>query len=166
MVKASKFLVLLGGIVGLLGFFLPFVKADIEGKNLGISAFQVIGGIDIAEEALEDADAPTAEAEAMTADIENMLSDVKTFLYAVYAPALLFTLFGVLGVARRRFGRGLGSLSLLLGLLTLGVWALLFAAAGETDASLGLGAQLLLVTGLGGTVGGLVALVKPDRGAA
>ena len=176
MVKASKFIVLAGGLLGIIGFFLPFISAQIEGKELGVSAFQVIKGIDLAEEVADEA-AAAAKAENAAAagevdkarsDFQDVLGKIKAFLYAVYAPALLMLLFGILGAVKHRFGRGVGVLSLLLGLLTLGVWALLSAAAGEAggEAKLGLGAQLLLATGIGGALGGLVATIKPDRGEA
>ena len=69
-------------------------------------------------------------------------------------------LIGGLGVMRKQFGRVAGTFSLLFGLIGLGIGALLKGAA-EGDSGIGL--TLLLVTGVAGVVGGLIALVKPER---
>ena len=61
---------------------------------------------------------------------------------------------------RKKFGRVAGTFSLLFGLIGLGIGALLKGAA-EGDSGIGL--TLLLVTGVAGVVGGLIALVKPER---
>jgi hypothetical protein len=176
MVKAAKFMVLVAGLAGLIAFFLPFLKAESQGKSASISAFQAVKGIDTA---LEKTDAATAgaaatpEAKSATAEIADVVNKVKAFLYAMYAPALLLFLFGLIGVLKKKFGRGFGVLSLLMGLVALGFWALLFMAAGEANkdstggdvkVALGLGVHLLLVTGILGFLGGITNTVKPDRG--
>lgn len=175
MVKAAKFMVLVAGIAGLIAFFLPFLKAESQGKSASISAFQAVKGIDTALEKTDAAaaGATTAEAKSATAEIADVVNKVKAFLYAMYAPAVLLFLFGLIGVIKKKFGRGFGVLSLLLGLVALGFWALLFMAAGEANkdntasdvkVALGLGVHLLLVTGILGFLGGITATVKPDRG--
>ncbi len=69
-------------------------------------------------------------------------------------------LIGGMGVARKKFGRVAGTFSLLLGFVGLGIAALLKSAA-EGDAGIGL--TMLIVTGLAGIVGGVLALAKPER---
>src|SRR5262245_16829791 len=175
MVKAAKFMVLVAGLLGLIAFFLPFLKAEGQGKSASISAFQAVKGIDTALDATDQAaaSATTAEAKSATAEIADVVNKVKAFLYAMYAPALLLFLFGLVGVLKKKFGRGFGILSLLMGLVALGFWALLFMAAGEANkdstgtdvkVALGLGVHLLLATGILGFLGGITSTVKPDRG--
>lgn len=166
MSKAAKFIVLGAGILGLIGFFLPLVsvqKSGIEGK---LSAFQIVKGIDSAQDVVDDAGAAaagTAAEKKAVADANEALGTIKGIVLALFAPALLLALFGGIGARKKAFGRGFGITSLLLGLLGLGIWAVLSSAA---EGSAGIGLHMLLLTGLGGIVGGLVATVKPDRGMA
>lgn len=132
--KASKLIVFVGGVLGIIAFFLPMVAVDRENFHGTASAFQVVKGLDVGA--------------------------VKTFMMIVFAPALVLSLIGGLGVARKRFGRGAGALSLIVGLVGLGIAALLKSAA-EGDAGVGL--TLLLVTGIAGVVGGVLALARPER---
>lgn len=170
--KASKLVVLAGGLAGLIGFFLPFIAANGDGDAIRASAFELVRGIDRTQESLEE----VARLETLTHDgapqldpshesFEDMLEGVRAFLLLMFAPALLLLAAGGIGVLQGSFGRGLGAFAFLLGAVTLGLWALLRAAAAEADvdATLGAGAQLLVVTGLGGVVGGITALFCPDH---
>jgi hypothetical protein len=163
MSKAAKFIVLGAGILGLIGFFLPLIsvqKSGIEGK---LSAFQIVKGLDSAQDVVGEAHAAagTAEDKAAVAEANEALGAVKGIVLALFVPAFLLALFGGIGAAKKRFGRGLGVTSLLIGLVGLGIWALLSSAA---EGSAGVGLHMLLLTGLGGIGGGLIATVKPDRG--
>ncbi len=162
MTKATKYIVLVAGIVGLVAFFLPLIavqKSGIEGK---LSAYRIVKGIDKADQVVASAGPgdPTSVAEANKA-----LSAVKGIVLAIFVPALLLAIFGGVGAARRRFGRGLAIPSMIFGLLGVGIWALLDAAAsaGPGESVAGVGMHLLLITGLLGFLGGLIATVKPDR---
>ena len=176
MVKAAKFMVLVAGLMGLVAFFLPFLSVEAEGKSVSVSAFQAVRGISVVEKEVDKAagaaTAATAEGQAALGELDEVLTKVKSFLYAMYAPALLLVLFGLIGVVKQKFGRGFAILSLLMGLIALGFWALLFMAAGEANkgegqgdaqVALGLGVHLLLGTGILGFLGGIINTVKPDR---
>ena len=52
--KASKFIVLVGGILGILAFFLPIVTVHRRGVTASVSAFQVVKGLDTASVAVDD----------------------------------------------------------------------------------------------------------------
>ncbi|MBA3454506.1 MAG: hypothetical protein H0T42_15560 [Deltaproteobacteria bacterium] len=137
--KATKFIVLGGGILGILAFFLPMVsvqRADFSGT---VSAFQIMKGLDEA------------------AGVDGL----KGITMAFFGPAILLALIGAMGVARKKFGRVAGAFSLIFGLIGLGIGSLLTSAA-EGDSGIGL--TLLLVTGAAGAVGGVLALIKPERG--
>lgn len=157
--KASKLVVLVGGVLGILSFFLPLVSlhhGDVTGT---VSAYQIVKGVDAVEHEVDRAPVDQASAASVT-EAKGDLGAVKGIVLAIYVPALLLALIGGLGVARRRFGRGAGTLSLMLGLVGLGIAALLHGAA-EGDAGIGL--TLLLITGVAGVFGGVLALIKPER---
>jgi hypothetical protein len=164
MVKANKFIVLAAGVLGLIGFFLPLVSVAQSGVKGTLSAFQIVKGIDSAQDVVSTegaAIAETAEGKAAVGEANDALGAVKGIVLALFVPALFLTLFGGIGAAKKRFGRGLGIGSLLFGIVGLGIWALLNSAA---EGSAGIGLHMLLLTGLGGAVGGLMATIKPERG--
>lgn len=172
--KASKFIVLVGGIVGLIAFFLPAINVTHQGKTVGVSAMQLVAGLDLAKDAVDKAESPdvgglgAGELSKAKADASSEISKVKGFVLGLFAPALLLVIIGGVGAMRRRFGRGLGSLSLLLGLISLALGALIMSVASEggKEAGAGIAITLLVVTGAAGALGGLMALIKPDRGMA
>jgi hypothetical protein len=160
--KATKFIVLIGGILGILAFFLPMVtvtRADFSGS---VSAFQIVKGLDQIAVAAgsQEVNVAMADAGASARSAKASLDGMKGIVMALFAPALLLTLIGALGVKRRKFERVAGAFSLVFGLLGLAIGAMLKSAA-EGDSGIGL--TLLIVTGLAGVVGGLLTLVKPER---
>jgi hypothetical protein len=176
--KAWKFLVLAGGIAGLIGFFLPFTKGHEERTNLDISfsGYQLVKGIDSIKDAVKEvaADAKKVETsravdESLAKEMEEGMSAVRGFALIAYAPAALLAIMGAFALVLRRFGRLGGVFAFLLGAVSAGIWGLLWAAAGEarhegTTLSLQMGAHMLLVAGIAGLVAGLGALVVPDKG--
>lgn len=163
MAKATKFIVLAAGLLGLIGFFLPLISVNKSGVEGKLSAFQIVKGIDSAQDVVENegaAVAGTAAEKEMVGDANEALGAVKGIVLALFVPALFLTLFGGIGTAKKRFGRGLGIGSLLFGVIGLAVWALLNSAA---EGSAGIGLHMLLLTGVGGALGGLIATIKPDR---
>jgi len=166
--KASKFIVLVGGILGILAFFLPMVTVERQGKSVSVSAFQVVKGLDAVGSEL-DKDEVQMKAASYDGGRESLsgakkgVDGMKGIIMAIFAPALLLALIGAAGVARKKFGRVAGTFSLLFGLLGLGIGAILKSAA-EGDSGVGL--TIMLLTGVLGIVGGIIALAKPDRGLA
>ncbi|MDQ3335858.1 MAG: hypothetical protein M4D80_11880 [Myxococcota bacterium] len=162
--KASKFVVLVGGILGILAFFLPMVSVTREGKTVTVSALQVMKGLDtVSSELDKDEVSMKAASYGETASLNEAkdgVSGIKGIVMAIFAPALLLALIGGAGVARKRFGRVAGTFALLFGLVGLGIGAVLKSAA-EGDSGIGL--TVLLITGLAGIVGGIMTLVKPER---
>jgi hypothetical protein len=166
-VKASKFIVLVGGILGIIAFFLPLVSVERGGKSASVSAFQVVKGLDAADTALsQDEVRVKAASYGQTGTLNEAkdgLAAAKGIVLGMFAPALLLAAIGGAGVARKKFGRVAATFTLLIGLIGLGIGALGKSAA-EGDAGIGL--TFMLLAGVAGVVGGLIALVKPDRGAA
>ena len=167
--KASKFIVLAGGILGILAFFLPLVTVERHGMQVSVSAFQVVKGLDAVQDAANTKEAKAeiaklgAEGRKFVREADDSLDKIKGIVLAVFAPALLLAVIGGLGVSRKKFGRGAGALALLLGLLGLGIGAILKGAA-EGDS--GIGITVLLLTGVAGIVGGIMAIAKPERATA
>jgi hypothetical protein len=158
--KASKFIVLVGGILGILAFFLPLVSVQRANASSKVSAFQVIKGLDAIETAVDGSTPRTSEDALMRQESKQDVGAMKGIVIAVFVPAALLALIGALGVKRKKFGRAAATFALLLGLVGLGIGASLKSAA-EGDA--GIGISILLVTGLAGVIGGLAGLVKPER---
>jgi hypothetical protein len=171
--KASKFIVLLGGILGILAFFLPLVSVTrgtgADKATATVSAFQIIKGIDEIKVHVDQASTNTHTDVAVSADqmrelkenTKGGLDQIKGFVMAIFAPALLLALMGAAGIARGKFQRLGGTFAFLLGAVGLGIGALL---KGASEGNSGIGMTFLLITGVLGLAGGLLALVKPDRG--
>lgn len=171
--KAWKYVILVGGLAGLLGFFLPFARGRDEHTKFeaGVSAYELVKGIDkkaVMEEA-KKIGASTQEAEQAAQGFEEGLKDAAGFAVLAYSPAAVLLLLGVFGVVLRRFGRLAGVFALLAGVGSAGIWGLLEAAAGKAQpgaatVTLAMGTHLLLVAGLCGILAGFGALFAPDRG--
>ena len=160
--KASKFIVLAGGILGILAFFLPMVSVHRGDYSGTVSAFQIMKGLDTlaVPAGSHDVNVAMASAGSSAAEAKDAVNGMKGIVMAIFAPAILLMLIGGIGVARKKFGRVAGAFSLIFGLIGLGIGGILKSAA-EGDSGIGL--TLLLVTGVAGVVGGLIALVKPER---
>lgn len=173
--KPWKFLILVGGVIGVIGFFLPFASGHDERANvhLGVSAYQLVRGIDSVKEVIDDAKQAEHATRAADKDIarnlEEGMSAVRGFALLAYFPAALLAILGALAVVRGKLGRLGGLFAIMLGAASAGIWALLSAAASQqrgdaTVLKLELGTHVLLVAGLLGLLGGIGALVSPDRG--
>ncbi len=167
MIKATKYVILSAGIVGLISFFMPLIsvsKAGISGK---LSAYRIVKGIDSAQDVVSDAGtkAKGQDEKVAVAKANEALGAIKGIVLAVFFPALMIFVFGLTGTLRKSFGRGLAIPTFIFGLLGLGISGLLTAAASSTggESVAGSGMYLLLLASITGTVGGLVAIIRPDR---
>ena len=172
--KAWKYLVLIGGIAGVTGFFLPLINfQSSDGRIEGtVSAYQIVGGIDDVNELIEGTKpivAASPEAQRYVKMFNDELARYRGVLVGLYVPAALLALLGALAGMRRKLGRIAALLAIALGLANAGIWLLFYqvsqdASAAEGSASIGIGVYMLLAAGIAGTVAGLGALVSPDRG--
>lgn len=172
--KAWKFLIVLAGAAGIVGFFLPFIEVthttyEVHAK---VTALDLVRGapgfVDLAEQNLDKLHVPKADADRFFRDVGDRVEAFRGVVIGLYAPSALLALLGLIGVFRSRFGRLAGLVSLVLGLASCGIWlAFLFVSKQEKDphfiATMGLGLHMLLVAGIGGAVAGFGALVSPDR---
>ena len=172
--KPIKFLVLAAGVVGVVAFFLPLVAVTHNGVSGTLSARQMVFGVS----SLEDLSAAgklargSAEEKQALEQLEQARKKLWPVAVGLFAPAVLLTLFGLIGAVRGRFARALGTGALLSGLGGIAVWVLLDTVANEaanelgTGDTRGVGMWLLMVCGFAGAIGGLLALIKPDTGEA
>jgi hypothetical protein len=176
-VKAWKYLVLLGGIAGVAGFFLPFIWfQSADGRFEGtVSAYQIVRGIDDVTDLVEGAKpivAASPEAQQFVKTFNVELARYRGALVAFYLPAALLALVGALCGARRKMGRLAGLFALALGLANASIWVLFHQVshdakvASQGVANMGFGLHMLLAAGIAGILAGLGALLAPDRGAA
>jgi hypothetical protein len=168
--KATKLIVLLGGVLGVLAFFLPMAKVSHQGAEVSISAAQLFTGVDELQEKVE----ATTHVDGLTAeqlgknktDVAEVLQEIKGIVLVCFLPALLLVLIGMVALVRRRFGRLGGALALLLGVVELLVFYGLRsgADAAEGGGEAGIAMYLLAVSGLLAAGAGMVAVVTPDHG--
>ncbi|NVB82065.1 MAG: hypothetical protein HOV81_27030 [Kofleriaceae bacterium] len=189
--RAWKYLVLIGGIIGIAGFFLPFVEfhnaqTQISGdtvklKPIAISGYQVVRGIDDLHGLIESTRPLTRQAQPeiqlVVAGFNAQLAQYRGLMIAFYVPALLLALLGALAGLRRKMGRLAGLFAIAFGAGNALVWlvfdqvsrelATKSAAYGTTaKAVMGLGLHALLAAGLLAALAGMGALALPDRGVA
>ncbi|HEY4058898.1 MAG TPA: hypothetical protein VGM39_19925 [Kofleriaceae bacterium] len=161
--KATKFIALAGGILGILAFFLPLANVHRGDYSATVSAFQLVKGVDsLAVQAGHDMKVAvdTASLEG-AAQAKNALDGMKGIVLGLFIPGFLLAAIGGIALMRNKFERVAATFSFLFGLVTLGLGVLLRGAA-EGDGGIAL--TLLVVTGLAGAVAGIIGLVKPDRG--
>ena len=173
MTRAWKYLVLLGGIAGVAGFFLPFVAFESTDRMFtgSISAYRIVSGIDDVAQVIESSGplvaTTNADVQAFVKTINDDLAEYRAGLIGFFIPAVLLALLGALAGARRRMGRLAGLLAIVFGLANAGVWVLFSSVHAEQPdktVSLGLGLHMLLAAGVLGVLAGIGALLLPDRG--
>lgn len=187
--RAWKYLVLIGGIIGIAGFFLPFVElheaqTKISGdtvklKPIALSGYQVVRGIDDIHDLIASTRPLTKQAEpeiqVVIAGFNAQLAQYRGLMIAFYVPALLLALLGALAGMRRRMGRLAGLCAIAFGAGNALVWlvfdqisrdlATKSAATGTTAKTMmGLGLHALLLAGVFALLAGVGALILPDRG--
>lgn len=150
--KFTKHMVLIAGVCALISMFIPYESVHAEGQSASASAFDVLtSGSVIGEQ-------------------------TKGAALLIWGPPVLLIVFGALAEKKKRFGRLPGGISLLFGASGTLFAAGLLAAIGDKSGSgsleaaagiqysPGAGAYLLLAGSVLGLLGGLLALIKPDRG--
>lgn len=166
-----KYVVLLGGILGIAGFFAPFMEYKApDGTLTGASAYEIARGqVDVSplmKKAQDLGLVTPAEAQRATKMLEQGVFAYRGAMIIVFIPAALIFLIGLFSFARKKMGRLAGFICILMGIGAIGVWIFFFRAdppPEKTVGQLGLGIYALFVCGLLGVLGGLGSLVFPDR---
>jgi hypothetical protein len=173
--KAIKFVILAAGVLGLISFFLPLLNVDKEGFKMKISSFDVVKGLELADEfeskVKSDIEAldTAGESKAFIADIDEALDAIKIFLVVLFAWPVLLLLVGGVGALRGKLERVGGTVALVVGLIGTLLCMLILAAWGSQEVkasggSSGIAVYTMLLANVTGFICGLLTLIKPDRG--
>ena len=171
--KIWKILILVTGLAGLAGFFLPMAKFAGDATGAGATSFSALdimrgGGnaaevVDKAKEVGKEYAASKELTEKMDARVSQGVMALKGIIAGFFLPALILVVLGLAGVVRGRFGRIGGITAIVFGLVSAAIWGIFFLGAKDDSSyKLGLGLHMLLVAGLGGIVGGIGSIFKPD----
>ncbi len=175
--KAAKHILFVAGLIGLIGMFVPLVSLGKNLTHVDVTAKELSFGLARTHQLL-DAKIPVSIGKHVPKDLLEDRDDVRTVIdglrgaAAAFIPALLILLCGVAGMWRGRFGRGLAAAALACGIASIAAYLGLrygidYGQAEEpllrrVDLTIEIGAYLLIVAGIGGIIGGALALSKPE----
>jgi hypothetical protein len=172
-----KVLVLLAGLTGVVGFFLPLRSyASADGTvSAQASAYQVVSGLGDATELLAQAQKlgmSKADAERIAKTVNQAMESYRAAMIVLFAPSALLVLVGLVGLARGRTGRFAGMVAFVLGLASIVAAVLILMLVGDLEiqhrtvsltlgGSSGAGMYCLLGAGAVGAFAGLGAMLRP-----
>lgn len=178
-----RYLLAVAFVAAIVGSFVPMVAIKYGRITLGLTAMELSFGMDktrsVAEKELPRL--PKVIGKRLDSRLDSLRSDqgdlqlvleASKWAMAAFIPGLLLGLLGGIAIVRKRMGRVIGMLAIPLGLASIGGWfglrfAMQYAAAeadlGKVEVALQVGAHALLVIGGLGVIGGIGALIKPDR---
>jgi len=170
-VRIWKYVVLLGGILGIAGFFAPFMEYRApDGSLTGASAYEIVRQDVDVRSLMNKAEAAKLVTHAQAVEairvLEKGIEAYRFVMIGVFIPAALIFLIGLGSFARKKMGRFAGLVCIVMGIAAVGVWIFFFRAdppAQQVIGRLGLGLYALAACGLLGALGGLGSLVFPDR---
>lgn len=167
-----KVVVLIAGLVGVAGFFLPLrTLASDDGRiTAHRSAYEIVGGID-ASQALVAQLGAAADAPAFAREASHALETYRYTMIALFAPSVLLVVVGLAGIARGRAGRIAGISAIVFGLASVAAFLGLLALAGDLvvhderivlrlSSTIGAGMYALAIAGVVGAIAGFAALVR------
>ena len=161
----TKHMILGGAVIGLIAFFLPLISAG--GRSA--SALDIFKGMDSVQAAV-DSDVAHADADTRRVgdEMSKLADEVKGYIAVMFGPLLVCAVIGGVAQARKKLGRLGGLGALLFGLVSafLSLVLLMVAQKDAASGSPGIGLWLAVLGGCAATIGGLLALIKPDRGGA
>jgi hypothetical protein len=176
-VPASRYLILLAGILGVFALFQPMIGIGRGPLRIGVSAYELSFGLTKTHMAL-DAKLPDFATKRISADTLQTRDDIKLIADAsrgaalAYVPALLLLLIGGFTIWRKRTPRALAVVSGVLGLVSSAAWASIHYAiiyGREEEPALArlqfkaeFGALALLIAGVLALVAGVLAFRKVD----
>jgi hypothetical protein len=158
--KLAKLVVLLGGVIGVLAFFVPLANVTVNKTEISVSGYDLFTGMSALEAMADKSNAPE---ETKQGAVET-LSEIKGIILVCFLPGALLALVGLVAVARRRFGRLGGVGAIALGVIAFLVFMALSRGAAEAeDGTAGAAVYLIAASGLLGIAGGSLVVVNPDR---
>jgi hypothetical protein len=172
--KATKYVVLGCGLVGLVCLFLPFIQFKGVGGEAKASAFQLLGGLCAVEEQAEKAgekaksqpDSKVTKALSERADTAKRTASCGSLsLVLMFVPALLLAALGGVSLMGN-FGRVFASCALVFSLFGAMMCVLFIMATNNiqtyVESPFGLGFTLLLITYAAALLASLVGVIVPE----
>jgi hypothetical protein len=139
---------LAGGLVGVVGFFLPLAV----GPKLEGAVANTVSAFDIATNHLDPHGHYTG------------IGGARALAICAFVPSVLLLAIGAFGAVRRRLPRSLGGIAMLLGVASGSLWGVILEASFDAaPIRIGLGAHALLVAGIVGMVAGVATIVAPGE---
>jgi hypothetical protein len=128
---------------------------------------QIVKGIDAVQAKVQDeVDRADVDMKSAGGEMSRLADQVKGYIAVMFGPFLLLIAIGGVALGRNRFGRLGGLGALLFGAVSAFLSIVLLSVSREHgNASAGLGLWLAVLASCGAAIGGLLALIKPDRGA-
>lgn len=170
--RAMKYVVLLAGAVGVLGFFQPFFVFEIGSRRIEASAHTLLVGFDDPKlDVLRYEESPDCIHESIATDNGYVLGGTscghgdkhKSYAPIYFASAVIFVLLALWAIARRRMSGLAGVLTLPASFLAIGGWLreLKLDRFSETSHT-SIGATLLGVSGIIGLLATIVVFVRAE----
>ncbi len=174
--KVAKHVLILLGLAGLVGVFMPLAELRKGPIGVTLSALDLSFGLEKTHATLDRKLPSFAERRLPgvvrdTRDDVKMVADYLEWAVLVFAPSAVLALIGVIAVRRKRLGRVLAGASLVCGVAALGAWigmhyaidyALVEADVKGATIELMSGAHMLLIGAAAGIGVGLAALIRPE----
>ena len=177
----ARYIVLIAGVLGVLGLFQPLFSVGRFKLHTDFSAYELSFKSGTARK-LVDAKLPLLVELKLPPDVREARDDIRMIVdgakNAAYAfiPAGFLLVVGAIAVKRKKLGRPLAALAVLLGIASAAAYfGLKYGIAyGEAEEpivkrlnlQLAIGAKILLAGGLGAAIFAAVALIKGEQAAA
>ena len=138
MARSWRYLVLVAGLVGIAGFFAPFLEYRApDGALLGASAYEIATGTPDVASLMSAAEklglVDQDEAARATRLLAQGIRAYQTAMLACFAPAALMLLLGLTAFARRQLGRLGGLAAIVFGLGCVAVYVAFFRVESARD---------------------------------
>ena len=160
--KAAKWIVLGGGVLAVIGFFLPFITVSDHTGSESISAYQMVfAGQDQQMQILAGGTTP----DELTAE----LREVAPIMVGFWTPAILLSIIATIAIIRGRMTNLTAVFGMLAGIANIFAWYVLYEGMNEVNKEdpsikivLGLGTHALLAGGLLGFIGSAAVTFRPE----
>ncbi|CAN5913482.1 hypothetical protein BH11MYX3_BH11MYX3_40360 [soil metagenome] len=174
--KVAKHVLILLGLAGLVGVFMPLAELRKGPVGVTLSAKELSFGLEKTH-GLLDRKLPSFAERRLPGVVRDTRDDVKLvadylkWAVLVFAPCAVLALIGVIALKRGRLGRVLAGGSLVFGVIELGAWiglhyaidyALVEADVKGMTIQLMPGAHMLLIGAAAGIGVGLACLIRPE----
>jgi hypothetical protein len=162
-VKAAKWIVLAGGVLAVIGFFLPFITVRDATGHESISAYQMVF-------AGQDTQAQLTAGGTTPDEITGELREVAPIMVGFWVPAILLAAAATVAIIRGRMTNGNAVIVIFIAVANVLAWYMLHEGMREAAKqqptmaiALGIGTHALLAGGLLGFVGACGVIFRPER---